>query len=112
MKIKTDIDFTSFSDGICNIFTLDENGERVANKHNNLGFENRALGFKRYFEASARQIDIKRVIRIPQLMGIDNYDFVEISNGIDNVIYGVKMVQPIYDSNPLSIDLTLDKANI
>jgi hypothetical protein len=109
MKIKIgNIEFANFNDGICNIFTLDENGERIADKHTNLGFENRVLGFKRYFEASARQIDINRVIRIPQLSGIDNYDYVE----IDNVIYGVKMVQPIYDTNPLSMDLTLDKARI
>jgi len=108
MKIKTDTEFISFNDGICNIFTTDENGERVANKYTSLGFSNRVLGFKRYFEAAARQIDINRVIRIPQLGGIDNYDFIE----IDGVIYGVKMVQPIYDTNPLSTDLTLDKARI
>lgn len=109
MKIKiANIEFTTFSDGICNIFTTDEDGERVANKHTNLGFDNRVLGFKRYFEASARQIEINRVIRIPQLAGIDNYDYVE----IDSVIYGVKMVQPIYDTNPPSMDLTLDKARI
>lgn len=109
MKIKTgNIEFTTFSDGICNIFTLDEDGTRVANKHTNLGFDNRVLGFKRYFEASARQIEINRVIRIPQLAGIDNYDYVE----IDSVIYGVKMVQKIYDTNPPSMDLTLDKARI
>ncbi|MGH4125100.1 MAG: hypothetical protein ACREV6_19465 [Clostridium sp.] len=108
MKIKTYTEFTSFSDGICNIFTRNENEERLPNKHNNLGFDNRILGFKRYFEASARQIVIDRVIRIPQLGNIDNYDYVE----IDNVIYGVKMVQPIHDTNPLSMDLTLDKARI
>ncbi|GCD13192.1 hypothetical protein [Clostridium tagluense] len=108
MKIKTDTEFISFSDGICNIFTTDEDNERVPNKYTNLGFANRVLGFKRYFEASARQINVNRVIRIPQLPGIDNFDYVE----IDSVIYGVKMVQPIHDTNPLSMDLTLDKACI
>ena len=109
MKIKTgNIEFSTFNDGVCNIFTTDEDGERIADKHSNLGFENRILGFKRYFEASARQIEINRVIRIPQLGNIDNHDYVE----IDNVIYGVKMVQPIWDTNPLSMDLTLDKARI
>lgn len=108
MKIKTNTEFITFNDGICNIFTTNEDGERVADKYSNLGFENRVLGFKRYFEASARQIDINRVIRIPLLPVIDNYDFAE----IDNIIYGIKMVQPIYDTNPLSMDLTLDKARI
>jgi hypothetical protein len=108
MKIKMDTEFVSFTDGVCNIFTTDSEGERLPNKYSNLGFSKRVLGFKRYFEASGRQIDINRVIRIPQLPGIDNYDFVE----IDSVKYGVKMVQEIYDTNPPCIDLTLDKARI
>jgi len=106
MKIKTDTEFISFSDGVCDIYTTDEDNIRMENKYSNLGFSKRILGFKRYFEASAREIDINRVIRIPLLLGIDNYDFVE----IDSVKYGVKMVQEIYDTNPQSIDLTLDKA--
>lgn len=106
MKIKTDnIEFISFNDGICNIYTENENSEPIY-KYKNLGFSNRVLGFKRYFEASANQIKIDRVIRIPFLNGIDNYDYVE----INSIKYGVKMVQEIYDSNPISIDLTLDKA--
>ena len=108
MKIKIDnIEFSNFNDGVCNIFTIDEDGKRTTNKYTNLGFANRILGFKRYFEANAREIDINRVIRIPQLSNIDNYDYVE----IDGTTFGVKMVQPIYDTNPLSMDLTLDKAN-
>jgi hypothetical protein len=106
MKIKMDIEFVSFNDGQCNIFTNDYNDERLPNKYSNLCFSNRVLGFKRFFEASARQIDINRVIRIPQLPGIDTYDYAE----INGVTYGVKMVQEIYDTNPPCIDLTLDKA--
>lgn len=106
MKIKLDTEFTTFKDGICNIFTLDEDGERIGiDKYTSLGFDNRILGFKRYFEAAANQIDINRVIRIPQVSGINNYDNVEI--GTEK--YGIKMVQEIYDTNPPSIDLTLDK---
>ena len=108
MKIKTDVEFISFNDGVCNVFTTDQEGVRSPNKYTSLGFSKRVLGFKRYFEASARQININRVIRIPQLPSIDNYDFVE----IDGVIYGVKMVQEIYDTNPMCIDLTLDKARL
>lgn len=108
MKIKTDTEFTSFCDGVCNIFTTDEEGTREANKYSNLGFSKRVLGFKRYFEASAREIEITKVIRIPLLTGIDNYYFVE----IDGVIYSVQLVQEIYDTNPQTIDLTLDKARL
>jgi hypothetical protein len=108
MKIKMDTEFVAFNDGVCNIFTMDSDDERLQNKYTNLGFSKRVLGFKRFFEASSRQIDINRVIRIPLLHGIDNYDFVE----IDSVTYGVKMVQEIYDTNPPCIDLTLDKARV
>lgn len=107
MKIKIgNIEFTNFNDGVCNIYATDENNERIADKYSNLGFSDRVLGFKRYFEAAANQIEINRVIRIPQLPGIDNYDYVE----INAEIYGIKLVQSIYDTNPPCIDLTLDKA--
>lgn len=105
MKIKTETEFISFNDGICDIYGKDEAGGRIE-KYSKLGFSKRVLGFKRYFEANARQINVNRVIRIPQLPGITNYNFVE----IDTIKYAVKLVQEIYDTNPLCIDLTLDKA--
>ncbi|MBW9154289.1 hypothetical protein [Clostridium estertheticum] len=109
MKIKIDnIEFSTFNDGVCNIFTTDEEEKRLPSKYINLGFEDRILGFKRFFEGNARNININRVIRIPQLGNIDNEDYVE----IEGVPYGIKIVQPIYGTNPPSIDLTLDKANI
>lgn len=104
MKIKTETEFISFSDGVCGIFQLNEAGERVYS-YEKLGFNNRVLGFKRYFEAAAQQIEVSRVIRIPQLPGVSNYDRIE----INSVEYEVKMVQELYDTNPPSIDLTLDK---
>ncbi len=106
MKIKTNgIEFESFNDGICNIYSEDEENART-NKYVALGFSNRILGYGRVFGAKAYQIEVNRVIRIPKLQGINNYDFVE----IEGVKYGVKLVQEIYDANPESIDLTLDKS--
>ena len=105
MKIKTDTEFVAFKDGICKVYGFDEEGIEVI-KYIGLGFDNRILGFKRYYEAAANQVEINRVIRIPQVTGITNYDFAE----IESAKYGVKMVQQIYDTNPPSIDLTLDKA--
>lgn len=104
MKIKMDnIEFVSFSDGICDIYTTDEEGNRV-DKYLNLGFNNRVLGFRRYFTAAANQVKTDRVIRIPQVPGLDNHDTVEIK-GIGK--YSVELVQSIFDTNPPSIDLTL-----
>jgi len=104
MKIKLDnIEFESFSDGICDIYSEDEEGNRV-NKYNGLGFSNRVLGFKRYFTAAANQVKTDRVIRIPQVSGIDTHDTVEIK-GVGK--YSIELIQPIFDTNPFSIDLTL-----
>lgn len=100
MKIKTDIDFISFSDGICDIYTEDD-----VIKYKNLAFSNRALGIKRIFEASANLMVINKVIRIPLLNNIDTYDHVI----INKINYEIKIIQPIYDSTPQSIDLSLQK---
>ncbi|KEI01569.1 hypothetical protein [Clostridium botulinum] len=104
MKIKVDnIEFISFSDGICDIYEQDEEGNKIY-KHKSLSFSNRVLGFKRYFTAAANQVKTNRVIRIPQVPNIDNHDTLEIK-GVGR--YDIELVQFIYDTNPLSIDLTL-----
>lgn len=104
MKIKVDnIEFISFSDGICDIYSEDEEGNKVG-KYTNLGFSNRVLGFKRYFTAAANQIQVNRVIRIPPVPNIDNHDTVEVKNVGK---YSVELAQVVFDTNPPSIDLTL-----
>ena len=104
MKIKLDnIEFVSFSDGICDIYTEDEE-EIKTYKYRNLYFSDRVLGFKRAYAAAAAQVKINAVIRIPKVPGIDNHDTVEIK---DKGKYNIEMIQVINDTNPPSIDLTL-----
>jgi hypothetical protein len=104
MKIKTEnIEFASFSDGVCDIYSEDDTENRVF-KYIGLGFDNRVLGFKRYFTAAANQVQVNRVIRIPQVPGIDNHDTVEVK-GMGK--YSIELIQSIFDTNPPSIDLTL-----
>lgn len=104
MKIKVpNIEFTSFSDGICSIYSEDEEGNKTY-KYNDLGFQNRVLGFGRHYAAKAVQVEANAVIRIPQLPNINNRDTLEIK-GIGR--YSIELVQNIFDSNPQSIDLTL-----
>lgn len=103
MKIKTDTEFTSFSDGVCDIYTIDDDKNKM-DKYTGLGFSNRVLGYNRVFVAAANQVMANRVIRIPQIYNIDNHDTVEIK-GVGK--YSVELVQSIYDTNPPSIDLTL-----
>ena len=104
MKIKMPTEFISFSDGVCTIFSEDDDGNR-ADKYKNLGFAKRTMGYKRFFEANAVQMSVDKVIRIPQLGDIDTYDHVE----LDDTQYDIVLTQDIYDSNPLSTDLTLQK---
>lgn len=104
MKIKVDnIDFVSFSDGVCDIYYENDEGER-SYKYKNIGYDNKVLGLKRHFAAKAVNVNVTKVIRIPLVKGIDNYDKVEIK-GIG--VYDIELLQTIYDTNPQSINLTL-----
>jgi len=103
VKIKTDVEFINFGDGVCDIYTEDEDGVRVS-KYTGLGFSNRVLGFNRVFAAAAAQVQANAVIRIPKADGIDTHDSVEIKS-VGR--YSVELVQVIFESNPPSIDLTL-----
>lgn len=104
MKIQvSNIEFTSFSDGICDIYTEDEEGQKNY-KFKGLGFSDRVLGFNRHFAAKAVQVQANAVIRIPKVPGINIHDIIEIKN---QGRYDIELAQNIKDSNPLSIDLTL-----
>lgn len=103
MKIKTDTEFISFNDGICDIYTLDDDGNKT-NKYTRLGFSNRVLGFGRHYAAAAVQVQTNAVIRIPQVSGVDSHDTLEIKG---KGKYDIEMVQSIFETNPSSIDLTL-----
>jgi len=104
MKIKVpNIDFTSFSDGVCDIYYEDEDGNSVF-KYKDIGFEERILGFSRHYAAKVAQVQTDVVIRIPMLQGIYVHDILEI-RGLGK--YDIELAQNIKDSNPPSIDLTL-----
>lgn len=104
MKIQVpNIEFISFSDGLCDIYSSDEEGNKNY-KFKGLGFSNKVLGFARHYAAKAAQIQTNAVIKIPQLPGIDIHDTLEIKNLGK---YDIELAQNIFDSNPPSIDLTL-----
>ena len=98
MKIRTPTPFISFSDGVCTIKDIDENV-----KYEKLGFSNNTMGFKRFYAAKAVQVDVSKVISIPFINNIDNYDKVMI---LDNE-YDIELIQEKLDTNPRSIMLTL-----
>ncbi|OAA94087.1 MULTISPECIES: hypothetical protein [Clostridium] len=102
MKIKTPTNFVSFSDGVCSIYSEDDDGNKN-NKYENLGFTKCVLGLTRFFQADANQMKVDKVIKIPQLDNIDTYDHAT----IDSVDYDIMIIQDKYDTNPPSRDLTL-----
>ncbi|NFF80434.1 hypothetical protein FDA09_11795 [Clostridium botulinum] len=104
MKIKVpNIEFNSFSDGLCDIYSEDEDGKKTY-KYRTLGFDNRVLGFGRYYAAKAAQVKTNAVVRIPKVIGVGTHDTVEI---IGMGKYDIELIQNIFDSNPKSMDLTL-----
>jgi len=94
-----------YRDGKCTIYTLDENKTRT-DKHVGVWFEDRVVGFKRYYTAQSVQVKIDRLIRISKLPGIDNHDRIEIEG---DGTYEIQGIQTIFDSTPNSFDLTLKK---
>lgn len=103
MITKIKIEFTSFSDGVCDIYEETEDGERKY-KYNNLGYTERTLGYKRFFAAKSAQVQANAVIRIPEVKGINNHDTIVISN---KGRYDIELIQKVSDSNPRCLDLTL-----
>lgn len=104
MKLKpNNIEFVSFSDGVCDIYYEDNEGNKEY-KYISLGFSNRVLGYNRYFTARANQVKVNAVIRIPKVSGIDTHDEVEI-RGVGK--YSIELIQEIFETNPPCLDLTL-----
>lgn len=102
MKIKTPLEFQPFKDGISNIYCTDDEENKIY-KYKGIRFDNRILGFKRFFAAESAKVKINKIIRIPMINNIDTYDIVE----IDRDIYEIKMIQELRETNPPSMELTL-----
>ena len=103
MIVKRNIEFVSFSDGVCDIYEETEEGEKNY-KYRRLRYTERTLGYKRYFAAKAAQVQANAVIRIPEVKGINNHDTLLIE-GVGR--YDIELIQKVSDSNPRCLDLTL-----
>lgn len=106
MIIKAPVEFQPYKDGVCDIYTEDEEGIKTY-KTRGVHFDNRILGFKRVYAAKAVQTDINRVIRIPSIPGIDAHDRLQVTG--ENHCYDIELVQYLANTNPPSADLTLRK---
>lgn len=108
MKIKVpNIQFIAFNDGICDIYTEDEEGNKTY-KYEKLNFSNKTLGYGRYFTALSENIKVDRVIKIPLVTNINSQDICSIGNNV----FSIELIQETDDTNPRSMILTLKGLSI
>ncbi|SCL88016.1 hypothetical protein [Sporanaerobacter sp. PP17-6a] len=106
MKIKTPTEFQTFNDGICDIYTVKTN--KIDEKIMSLRFGDRTVGMKRYYTARAANVDINRLIQIPQQLSITSLNRAVIENNE----YKIEQVQHIKDTNPPVTILTLKRIGV
>lgn len=103
MKIQTPIEFLTFTDGFCDIYSV--KGNKRDQKLLTLCFGDRTVGMKRFYKARAASTEIDRVIQVPRGLSIE----ADHRAVIDGTEYKIEQVQQLYDTNPPVTVLTLRK---
>lgn len=103
----------SFSDGIVNIYTVDniaDPGNKPKDglvlKLENLRYEERTVGMGRYWTAKQDNVSIDLLIRVPRIDSVSSQD---IAIPKDGKQYKIKQVQYPKDVEPPSMDLSLER---
>lgn len=97
--------FQKFNDGRCGFYLIDEDGNAGTLKES-LPYEERTVGYKRYYEAMTNKVKADRLIRVPNRPWLTT----EYLAAMDGDVYELKQVQLIPDANPPSRDVTLHLA--
>lgn len=97
----------TFLDGTCDLYAQDENGKQKLVREN-VPYQLRTVGSRRFFEAAQIGHTISRVIRIPDVGMALNDCFVTILWQT----YQVLQAQEIMDTNPRCLQLSLEQPNI
>ena len=101
LKIQT------FLDGGCDLLGPDEDG-RMVKWFENIPFDLRTVGSKRFFEAAQIGHTISRVIRIPDVGRAVN----DCAVCIRGQTYQILQAQEIMDTCPRCLQLSLEQPNI
>ena len=102
----------TFLDGFCDLYALDENGVPQLVRQN-LPYQLRTVGSKRFFEAAQIGHTISRVIRVPDIGRDLNDCQVVIHDGSEKgLLYQILQAQEIMDTNPRCLQLSLEQPNI
>lgn len=106
MKIKTPTEFQTFTDGACDVYSV--SGNKLGEKIRTIHFGAQTTTYSRYYAARAASTKIDRVIRIPMYEDVDDTKNVVISG----IRYKVEQAQPLYDTNPPCIILSIRKVGV
>lgn len=104
MKIQTPTEFLTFTDGLCDIYSVKNN--QLDSKIMTLCFGDRTVGVKRYYAARAASVEVTRLIQIPWQPSIEAVAHRAVIGGTE---YKIEQVQQLNDTNPPVTLLTLRK---
>lgn len=113
MKIQTPIEFQTFNDGVCTVYSVgniaalgNRPKDGLTVKLRRVPYERRKLGVTRYYTAKQAGVKVDDVIRIPRNTSVSSQDVCALEDGAQ---YQVRQVQHIGDTLPPSTDLTLQR---
>ena len=102
----------TFLDGTCDLYAQDENGKQKLVREN-VPYQLRTVGSRRFYEAAQIGHTISRVIRVPDIGRHLNDCQVVIHDGTEKgLLYQILQAQEIMDTNPRCLQLSLEQPNI
>lgn len=108
MKIKTEIEFLTFNDGIVTLYQTDENDEIKSSSGKAHCFGSEKVGVTRYYQARQNDIELDKVIHIHMSKEVTT-DYAAVINGTR---YKIEQVQQEMNSNPRSTVLSLSQRGL
>ena len=101
----------SFNSGIVTVYSVEDSAEpgfkpvKKLTEKAKLRYEERRLGFQRFYSGMQNMIQIERVIRVPKF-DITNQDIAITEDGKE---YRIDLVQKVPDVFPECVDISLSK---
>lgn len=108
MKIKTQIEFLTFNDGIVSIYDTDNDDEIIRSSIKQFRFGKRTLGVNRYYQARQNDIELALVIHIHKNLNIHTQN----AAVINKTRYKIEQVQQLADTNPPVTVLSLSQRGL
>lgn len=115
MKIKTEVEFQTFNDGVCKVYTAQNIAEagnkpkqKLILKFDRVPYERRRVGVGRYYTAKQENAQIEELLRIPEQFKVSREDIFVVKGKV----YGIEQIQGIRDVTPPACDVALKRLEI